>query len=201
MHTPLPWVRIDALTLNLLWILPFSYPTEFFTYAWLMALMCLFISFGWAAGDVSLSAYIQASLSQSKYNSSTLGSVMAFLFTSYIVVYACLSFGLGKVIDQFVREKNPHGFLFWISGVMMSISCILILLSTFIPKGSFKLNPTMDDIGATVKEEEDKTNTCVASQQRVIAPEQKENGYDGVKNTMDKADSIQAITVNIIEII
>ena len=134
-----------------------------------MALMCFFVSSGWAAGDVSLSAYIQSSLTHSKFKDqvSPLGAVMAFLYTTYIVCYACLSFGLGKVIDKYVSQKEPQTFLFYIAGVMMTISCILIFLNTFIPKGACKLNPTMEDLGVTYKEEKD----------------------DVAKNTADKEDT------------
>lgn len=122
-----------------------------------MALMCFFVSSGWAAGDVSLSAYIQSSLTHSKFKDhvSPLGAVMAFLYTTYIVVYACLSYGLGKVIDKYVSQKEPQTFLFYIAGVMMSIACVFIFLSTFIPKGAFKLNPSMEDLGVDHKEEKD----------------------------------------------
>jgi CBS domain containing-hemolysin-like protein len=125
-------------------------------YAWLMALMCFFISSGWAAGDVSLSAYIQSSLDHAHFKNITspLSAVMAFLYTTYIVVYACLSFGLGKVIDKYVKQGNPKEFLFWISGVMMSIASFIIFCSSFIPKGSFALNPTPKQLGVKVEEEE-----------------------------------------------
>lgn len=195
-HTPLPWVRLDALTLNLLWILPNSYPTEMFDYAWLMALMCFFISFGWAAGDVSLSAYIQSSLTEYKEENgvSPLGAVMAFLYTTYIVVYACLSFGLGKVIDKFVKEDNPHGFLFWISGVMMSIACTLILISTFIPKGAFKFNPTMEDIGVLIEEEKKKIEiNNLGSEKNILTQSTFPNGISIQQKNEEKSDLVDIV--------
>ncbi|KAJ3548438.1 hypothetical protein NMY22_g1271 [Coprinellus aureogranulatus] len=62
--TPLPWLRFDALALNLVWILPsFSRKaTHDVSWAWKIAGCFIPISMGWAAGDVSLAAYIQSTL-------------------------------------------------------------------------------------------------------------------------------------------
>ncbi len=108
---------------------------------------------------------------------------MAFLYTTYIVVYACLSFGLGKVIDQFVSQKEPQTFLFFISGVMMTISCFIILISTFIPKGSCRLNPTMEDLGVDHKKGKDEE-----------VPEGKKTED---KDTEENAKIIDTIAVNL----
>jgi hypothetical protein len=65
---------------------------------------------GWAAGDVSLAAYIQASLAGNDHGHpgvSALGAVMAFLYSSYIVMYAVLGVLLGRVFDNdFTAHKN-----------------------------------------------------------------------------------------------
>jgi len=83
------------------------------------------ISFGWAAGDVSLAAYIQASLARegeaTTSGISTLGAVMSFLYVTYvrppvlmslirvhdllyqIITYAILSPVLGNYVDSQVR--------------------------------------------------------------------------------------------------
>lgn len=93
--TPLPWLRLDALMLNLVWVLPrYSQilPRQVSS-AWIVAATFIPISYGWAAGDVSLAAYIQSSLNQMghKYKDiSALGAVMAFLYSSYIVFNAVL---------------------------------------------------------------------------------------------------------------
>ncbi|KAJ2913947.1 hypothetical protein MD484_g6478, partial [Candolleomyces efflorescens] len=119
--TPLPWLRFDALAvgtirrlikigysfnlkLNLVWILPAfaRIATHDVTWAWRVAACFIPISMGWAAGDVSLAAYIQAMLSESAFHYervSALGAVMAFLYTTYIVLYAALSVVLGHIID------------------------------------------------------------------------------------------------------
>lgn len=53
-----------------------------------MAATFIPISFGWAAGDVSLAAYIQASLARggdaTTAGISTLGAVMSFLYVTYV---------------------------------------------------------------------------------------------------------------------
>lgn len=89
-HTPMPWLRLDSLMLLIVWYLAFWYPPEDqVRYAWMVAGTFIPISFGWAAGDVSLAAYIQASLARLEKDTkdvSALGAVMSFLYCTYIVV-------------------------------------------------------------------------------------------------------------------
>ncbi|KAF8994883.1 hypothetical protein BDQ17DRAFT_1366273 [Cyathus striatus] len=145
--TPLPWLRMDALTLNIVWILPHfaKIATHDVGWAWKIAGCFIPISMGWAAGDVSLAAYIQSSLSNSKFthkNVSPLGAVMAFLYSTYIVLNAVFSSVLGKVIDEdYSRTGNIESSLTRVGGIHFSVCCAIILASTFIPKGSFSFNP------------------------------------------------------------
>ena len=80
--TPLPWLRLDALTvmdlrslsssiadgrviqLNIVWAFPtFTLiATQEVKWAWKIAATMFPISLAWAAGDASLAAYIQAAL-------------------------------------------------------------------------------------------------------------------------------------------
>ena len=126
----IPWLRLDALALNIVWILPYfsTIAKKDVTWAWRVAGCFIPISYGWAAGDVSLAAYIQSALSAGDYGElypanvrvrspinssaskyvdvSALGAVMAFLYSSYIVMNAILSSVLGTVIDD---DFNAHG--------------------------------------------------------------------------------------------
>ena len=62
-HTPLPWLRLDALMFLAVWYLPFWYPRrEDVHCAWIVAATFMPLSLGWAAGDISLFAYLQANL-------------------------------------------------------------------------------------------------------------------------------------------
>lgn len=83
-QTPIPWLRLDALTLLIVWYLPYWYPQRNnVNEAWKVAATFIPVSFGWAAGDVSLAAYIQASLARLESETkevSALGSVMACLY-------------------------------------------------------------------------------------------------------------------------
>lgn len=103
-QTPMPWLRVDALMLLIVWYLGYWYPPRGdVNQAWRVAGTFIPISFGWAAGDVSLAAYIQASLARIEgdyKNVSALGAVMAFLYVTYIVTYAISSPLLGKYIDS-----------------------------------------------------------------------------------------------------
>ncbi|KAF9474513.1 MFS general substrate transporter [Pholiota conissans] len=145
--TPLPWLRLDALMLNLVWVLPAfaTQATNDVSWAWKLAGCFIPISFGWAAGDVSLAAYIQSALSESQFthaNVSALGAVMAFLYSSYIVANAILSSVLGSVFDT---DFTKHGNILWalktVGGVQFSIASLIIFCATFVPKGAFAINP------------------------------------------------------------
>lgn len=113
----------------MVWVLPAfaKKATHDVSWAWKIAACFIPISFGWAAGDVSLAAYIQSALSDSQFahkNVSALGAVMvstripeedciltiptqAFLYSTYIVCNAVFSSVLGSVIDKdFKKNKN-----------------------------------------------------------------------------------------------
>lgn len=148
-HTPMPWLRIDALALVIVWYLPFWHPPKGdVAQAWIVAATFAPISFGWAAGDVSLAAYIQASLARIEsrtQNVSALGAVMAFLYSSYIVMYAIASVSLGTYIDRVSDRNNEQvqSAIFNVAGVQYTVIFGLVMAATFVPKGAFSLNPKM----------------------------------------------------------
>ncbi|KAJ4990636.1 hypothetical protein SVAN01_03867 [Stagonosporopsis vannaccii] len=148
-QTPMPWLRIDALALMIVWYLPFWHPPEGDVgQAWIVAATFLPISFGWAAGDVSLAAYIQASLARLESdtkNVSALGAVMAFLYSSYIVTYAIASVCLGTYIDRVsdANKENIQSAIRNVAGIQFTIIAVLVMASTFVPKGAFAWNPKM----------------------------------------------------------
>ncbi|KAF9114424.1 hypothetical protein BGX27_010895 [Mortierella sp. AM989] len=150
--TPLPWLRLDAFALLIIWVLPFSYPKkeDALSFAWTLAAIWIPVSFGWAAGDVSLAAYIQSALAKIERPDdkvSPLGAVMAFLYVFYIVTYAILGWALGKFIDASAIDHagDLHPALIYAAGVMYTVVCVVLLIATFIPKGSFALNPDIID--------------------------------------------------------
>ena len=150
--TPMPWLRLDALMLLIVWYLPYwTPPRNQVRQAWIVAATFLPVSFGWAAGDVSLAAYIQASLARKESEHkdvSALGAVMAFLYSTYIVTYAITQPLLGRYIDRvFTRTGGASNggtvrpAIRNVAGVQFTIVTIVILASTFIPRGSFAFNP------------------------------------------------------------
>ncbi|RYN37983.1 hypothetical protein AA0113_g6471 [Alternaria arborescens] len=162
-HTPIPWLRLDALALLIVWYLPYwNPPKDDVAQAWIVGATFLPISFGWAAGDVSLAAYIQASLAriESKtQNVSALGAVMAFLYSTYIVTYAIASVSLGTYIDRVSDRHNDqiHGAILNVGAVQFTIICVLVMTSTFVPKGAFSLNPEMlneEDLDTDLEDED-----------------------------------------------
>lgn len=153
-QTPMPWLRLDALMLLIVWYIPFWRPPPGQVgQAWIAAATFAPISYGWASGDVSLAAYIQASLarieSQNK-NVSALGAVMAFLYSFYITTYAVAGTLLGRYLDGvYNRTGGTEGGgdvrtgLLFTAGVQMTVISGLVLASTFVPRGALAFNPKM----------------------------------------------------------
>ncbi|ORZ38154.1 major facilitator superfamily domain-containing protein [Catenaria anguillulae PL171] len=160
--TPIPWLRSDALTLLAVWVFPLATPfanTE--GWVWFLAGLMAFISSGWSAGDVSLIAYIQGRLDKiegADQTVSPLGSVASFLFVLHIAIFYVCNRWAGGIQDSYMQPllteyktaKNIPKYLglaptqqamFWTCGVFLTISAGVVLLSTFIPKGSFAFNP------------------------------------------------------------
>ncbi|PWY99501.1 hypothetical protein BCV70DRAFT_119590 [Testicularia cyperi] len=163
--TPMPWLRLDAALLNLVWVMPFfPYVRGNVVSAWRLAAVFIPISFGWAAGDVSLAAYIQSTLAKMEAKDkdvSALGAVMAFLYVTYIVMYALISTFLGRWVDRQLRGKTgaaaiaqARDCLKYVGGVHFTILSIVIIAATFIPKGAFALNPKVIDPSLLKADEE-----------------------------------------------
>lgn len=151
--TPIPWIRLDAIMLMVVWYLPFWYPPlDQVAYAWVVGATFLPMSIGWAAGDVSLAAYIQATLARVEprtKNVSALGAVMACLYTIYIVTYAITSPILGRYIDDVYNKTGGsndgdiHKAIFSVAGLHYSAMAAIIFAATFAPVGSWAWNPNL----------------------------------------------------------
>ena len=192
-QTPMPWLRLDALMLLIVWYIPFWYPpADQVGQAWIVAATFAPISYGWASGDVSLAAYIQASLarieSQNK-NVSALGAVMAFLYSFYIVTYAVLGTLLGRYLDGvYNRSGGMAGGqvrtgLVYTTGVQMSVISLLVFSSTFVPKGAFSLNPKM------ISEESLDEDDHIEIEEQRPGPEEAHNLEVGFKKTRSYCSS------------
>ena len=146
--SPMPWLRLDALMLLIVWYIPFFYPQYGnVKYAWLMAATFLPISFGWSAGDVALGAYIQSSLTDMESENdeiSPLGAVMSFLYSSYIIIFAIANPLLGIYTDSVYNATGSiRVALIYTGGVQFTIIMVIVLASTFIPKGALSCNPVL----------------------------------------------------------
>ncbi|CAF1117983.1 unnamed protein product [Rotaria sordida] len=153
--TPLPWSRLDALMLLIVWYIPYYYPPmNNIKIAWIIAATYLPIGFASAADDIALNSFIQSSLSglelQHK-NISALSAVAAFLYSSYIIIYAILNPILGKYLDNVFQTRNNirPGFMNTVA-IQMTVISIIVFASTFIPKGAIAFNPkSIDDNNST----------------------------------------------------
>ncbi|UJR29333.1 hypothetical protein I4U23_010545 [Adineta vaga] len=149
-RTPIPWLRISALILLVIWYVPFYYPSfHSIKHAWFVALTFLPISFGWAASDIALTAHIQSAMTRLEplyEDISVLGAVMSFLYSSYIIIYAIANPFLGKFIDKtYEKTGTIRPALIYTAGVQFTIIMIIVLISTFIPPGALAWNPTITD--------------------------------------------------------
>lgn len=71
---------------------------------------------------------------------------MAFLYSTYIVLYAIISPLLGGYIDaSFQKYGNAYPALYSIAGVQFSVLAGVVVLSSFVPRGSWGWNPRMDE--------------------------------------------------------
>lgn len=172
--TPLPWLRLDAISLVIVWIFPLVDPLSLnmSMFTWMICLLPVMasISFGWAAGDCSLVAYVQsrfANVSNQNDKAPSLGSVMAFLYVLYIILFAFISPGMGAVHDSFLKpltdkfgQESPiqlrlplvRQAMIYTAGVFVTCCGAIILAATFIPRGSFAFNPKSIDSGDSVSD-------------------------------------------------
>jgi MFS family permease len=143
------------------------------------------VSFGWASGDVSLAAYVQARVCkmpaiQNKHNISALGAVMAFLYVSYVVCFPIIGFLASLIMDHFNHPEvnDPQGAFFYIGGLVMSAAGVVIFLSTFIPRGSFALNPRPEPMAMAEPKAEPKADAEAAQAPIALEPEDAQVGLD-----------------------
>lgn len=174
-ETPIPWVRLDALLLGLVWILPFygrgfnGIKTIPVSEVWKLVPVIIPISMAWAAGDVGLVSFIQASLgapdqdedhpalhydsdeldnfhpdtkSQSRSRVNPLGAVMACLYSIYIILFSVLSPILGRFADD-TSGAGAHRTVLALGGIQYSIIAAVLVASTFVMRGSGAWNPKM----------------------------------------------------------
>ncbi|CAF0879876.1 unnamed protein product [Didymodactylos carnosus] len=163
--TPIPWSRLDALILLIVWYIPYYYPpSNNVKYAWIIAATYIPIGFGSSIDDISLNAYIQSSLShlESKHkNISALGAVVAFLYSSYIIIYAIANPLLGKYLDSvYQSSKTVRPVFVNTVAIQLTIISVVVFVSTFIPKGAITLNPSLlqENDSASVTDSVENTN-------------------------------------------
>ena len=165
--SPLLWLRIGALLLLLVWVIPFSNSSAGSIGDTLrVSLVMIPMSFGWAAGDVSLARYLYLILAEEEsydQDVSVLGSVMSFLYISHIFLYLVLSISLGVFIDREFPVDAQKALIF-VGGTQLTVIAVVVLVSTFIPLGALKLNP---DLG--VSEDEVQENPGSVKLQRAAS--------------------------------
>ncbi|OBT40397.1 hypothetical protein VE00_10080 [Pseudogymnoascus sp. WSF 3629] len=121
-NTPIPWLRFNGCGLLIIWYLAFWHPSvNNIKQAFVVAATMMPMSLGWAAGDVSLSAYIQAVLHRQEHERkdvSALVAVIAFLYSTYIITYSIASPVLGSYVDRVsaANHGDVHCAVFHVGG-------------------------------------------------------------------------------------
>lgn len=110
--------------------MPYSYPEpNKVAGAWRIAGLLVGISFGWGAGDTSLLAYIQSTLSNDGADKSnihdigdkepsppaherhsdvsTVSAVIGFLYVSHVMLFSIVNPQLGRYVDRIYNAGRP----------------------------------------------------------------------------------------------
>ncbi|KAJ3104243.1 hypothetical protein HDU97_009411 [Phlyctochytrium planicorne] len=146
--TPIPYLRLDAILILLVWIVPFyspASPADATNHAWSLAPIMAIISFGWSCGDVALAAYVQSrlnNLEEGEQTVSPLGAVMSFLYVVNLVVYFTLNNFMGRVRDDYINNgKSLTELYVYVAATAMTAGGVVVFACTFLPKGSWAWNP------------------------------------------------------------
>ncbi len=84
---------------------------------------------------------------------------MAFLYSSYIIIYAILNPILGIYIDYVYNlTGSVRPALVNTAAIQLTIISIIVFLSTFIPKGSFAFNPILINQDDSIKHSNNDNN-------------------------------------------
>jgi len=141
----IPWVRFSAIVLNFLWIFPYLYIDPPETWVGVAVPFLVMVGAGYAAGDVMLTAYLQASVSTLRTKApqglSALSSVVVFLYSCYLVLYTTLNISMGAVFNSY---GNPKDAMVWLGGVVVILLGSIVFAATFIPKNGCSVNPKED---------------------------------------------------------
>lgn len=76
---------------------------------------------------------------------SALVTVIAFMYSTYIITYSIASPVLGSYVDRVsaANHGDVHCAVFHVGGVQFTVIACTVMLATFILRGSFSLNPQM----------------------------------------------------------
>lgn len=123
-YRPMPFVRLDGLFLLLAWLIPFL-PVSGNTLNDALSMAALFMpmSYAWAAGDVSLNAFIQSNLiniESKKPGVSTLASIMSFLYVTYVSTTLCAP----SHVHNYFPSRLPRTLFSAHCSASLSIRCL-----------------------------------------------------------------------------
>ena len=93
------------------------------------------------------------------------------LYSIYIILFAVMTPALGKVADISSGSggtDETHKALFYLGGVQFTLIAGLLLGSSFIPKGAWRPNPTMDTMEAVRVPNEETTEPARVPDEEMV---------------------------------
>lgn len=108
----------------------------------------------------------------------------------YIVIYAIASPLLGRYIDGVYNRSGGanggdiHAAIRNVASVQFTVLCVVVLASTFIPKGAISFNPRMindEELDKDLLNDADFTEKEKETPPMIVAKIQNENLYDKVQ--------------------
>jgi hypothetical protein len=76
----------------------------------------------------------------------SLTQTLTVLYSTYIAIFAIMTPALGKYADD-SSSDGAHATIFHLGGVQFSVISAVLLASTFVPRGSWSLNPKLEYTG------------------------------------------------------
>lgn len=110
---------------------------------------------------------------------------MAFLYSTYIVIYAITSPLLGRYIDRISARNNGdiHEAIQNVAGVQFTIIAALMIAATFVPKGAVAFNPKnlygedlTHDVGQTYEKDRESSDGELKDEKAVMQTAVKSGG-------------------------
>lgn len=148
-RTPMPWMRFDAASFLLFWILPFWYLCqESFGSVMIMVAFLVPVSFGYGVAQSIVGTYVIEIVMRIEprplQGYSTRG-ILAFLLCVETSLYTVIRFPLDTYLDSASDDRDNHERMFWAISLQYTLVGIIAFAATFVPRGEDARRPIIRD--------------------------------------------------------